>query len=400
MRRRLALLLCVLPAVSYGQQRQDWPQFLGPLRDGSAAAIAGTASLRVSWRAPVVAGHSGIVAGGRRLFTMGSDGERDYLVALDDASGKEVWRAEAGPSVGGNEPSSTPAIAGNLIVAVGSSCRVIAADAQSGRIAWQRDLAQEYKSRFAANPGCGMSPLVAGARVILPTGAREGARLVSFDAATGATQWTADTLLNSLNGAPGFARLGDTPVVLYHSAKPPGIGGVSAVNIETGQALWHADMPEGISETTPVLTAHGLLLHGWGASTMFTPPGSGASPGVRWTSKELTAQWVPSVTIGNYIYGFGGNSGDFLLCVDAQTGAVKWSERTYRGHIARGGTTLVILSESSGLLRLVAADPGGYRELRRLEVLKPGARTRTPPSFGGGTIFVRNLEEVVAIEAR
>ena len=59
-----------------------------------------------------------------------------------------------------------------------------------------------------------------------------------------------------------------------------------------------------------------------------------------------------------------------------------------------------MLSESSGLLRLVAADPARYRELRRLAVLEPGARTRTPPSIAGRMIFVRNLEEIVATEAR
>jgi outer membrane protein assembly factor BamB len=277
---------------------------------------------------------------------------------------------------------------------------VVAADAASGAIRWRRDLAQDYKSRFAASPGCGMSPLAAGSRVIVPTGAREGARLVSFDAATGATQWAASALLNSLNGAPGFATIDGTPAVLYHSGKPPGIGGVSAVNPDTGAELWHADMPEGISETVPVLTPHGLLLHGWSGSTMFGPVGRGAAPAVRWTSKDLTAQWAPAITVDTHIYGFGGNSGDFLLCVDAATGATAWSERIYRGHIARAGNTLVVLSESSGLLRLVAPDPSGYRELTRLDVLKPGARTRTPPSLAPGRIFVRNLEEIVAIDAR
>jgi len=59
-----------------------------------------------------------------------------------------------------------------------------------------------------------------------------------------------------------------------------------------------------------------------------------------------------------------------------------------------------VLSEASGLVRLVAADPSAYRELARVQVLPPGARTGTPQSVAGGRIFVRNLEELVAVAVR
>ena len=86
--------------------------------------------------------------------------------------------------------------------------------------------------------------------------------------------------------------------------------------------------------------------------------------------------------------------------MDLADGKVKWTSRIYRGHLALAGDTLVVLSESAGLLRLVAADPSGYRELANVQVLRPGARTGTPPSLAGGRIFVRNLDELVAVEVR
>jgi hypothetical protein len=46
----------------------------------------------------------------------------------------------------------------------------------------------------------------------------------------------------------------------------------------------------------------------------------------------------------------------------------------------------------------VEATPAGYREKARLEVLNRGARAETPPSFAGRRIFVRNDEEVVAVD--
>jgi hypothetical protein len=46
----------------------------------------------VRWRARLGSGYSGVVVSGGRAVTMFSDGGNDVLAALDEASGKEVWR--------------------------------------------------------------------------------------------------------------------------------------------------------------------------------------------------------------------------------------------------------------------------------------------------------------------
>lgn len=94
-----------------------------------------------------------------------------------------------------------------------------------------------------------------------------------------------------------------------------------------------------------------------------------------------------------------GHHGTFLKCAEAATGKLRWSNRIYRGFAALAGDTLVVLSESSGYLRLIGADPAAYRELSRLQVLEP-ARSGTPPAIAGTRIYVRNLEDVVALDAR
>lgn len=111
----------------------------------------------------------------------------------------------------------------------------------------------------------------------------------------------------------------------------------------------------------------------------------------------MVANDNPSVHHKGQIYGFGGQSGEFLTCLDAATGKVRWSTRIYRGHLVLAGDTLVVLSNAAGSLRLVAPDPAGYKELLKLDVLAPGARTPTPPTVAAGRIFVRNYEEIVGI---
>lgn len=220
-----------------------------------------------------------------------------------------------------------------------------------------------------------------------------GARLAAFDVATGKRLWEAADLPNSYNLSPGWMEGGDGRV-LYHHTKPPGISGVTAIDAATGATLWQIDGKTGESDATPVAVGAGrVLIETWPQVSLFDV----ASRTPVWTTPRIAAGRAPAVARNGHLYTFGGQSGEFLTCVDAATGEVTWTSRIYRGHLALAGDTLVVLSESSGLLRLVAADPAGYRELAKVQVLMPGARTGTPPSLAGRRIFVRNLEELVAI---
>ena len=59
---------------------------------------------------------------------------------------------------------------------------------------------------------------------------------------------------------------------------------------------------------------------------------------------------------------------------------------------------LAILSTAAGLLRVVEASAAGYGEKARLDLLSRGAQAAAPPSYAGRRIFVRNEEEVVAVD--
>jgi hypothetical protein len=44
------------------------------------------------------------------------------------------------------------------------------------------------------------------------------------------------------------------------------------------------------------------------------------------------------------------------------------------------------------------ASPDGYREKVRVPVFNAGATSSTGPTFAGGKLFLRNVEEIVALE--
>jgi outer membrane protein assembly factor BamB len=389
-------------ALVTAQGRPDgaWPQYLGPQRNNVAASpIEPGAALTVAWRVPLAPGTAGLAVSSRRAYTLGSEGERDYLIALNAADGEEIWRVPLGATHAdaASGPGATPAVAGDLVIALGSACSLVAVR-PDGTTAWQRGIGTEYRSRFAERGGCRMSPLVVDGRVILATGAATGARLVALDAATGKDAWAVTDLPGAPNMAVGLRESGGARQVIYLHAKPPGIAGLSAVDARNGSVLWQVDGTRSMSDTTPLAVGPDrILMQTWAHSTVFE---AGGRPAPIWSNDELSALGPPPVVHGGHIFGFGGNSGEFLKCVDARTGEARWSSRIYRGYAVLAGDTIVVLSESSGLVRLVAADPASYRELARVQALTPGARTSTPPAVAGGRIFVRNLEEVVAITAR
>jgi outer membrane protein assembly factor BamB len=98
-----------------------------------------------------------------------------------------------------------------------------------------------------------------------------------------------------------------------------------------------------------------------------------------------------------FLYGF---SGQFLVCVDAATGEPRWRQKVNAGTLIRVGRHLLILGEQSGILRVVEATPDAYRPVAEAPVLNAGAQSSTGPSYADGRIFVRNVEEMVALALR
>ena len=357
-------------------------------------------SLTIAWRVPIGPAMSAVTISEGLAYTLENDGDDDYLVALEAASGKPAWRAKIGRTHAdalNNGPGSTPAVTSGLVVVMGSSCTLSAFSARDGKPAWSVDFAQAYKTRFAARNSCFISPLVHRDLVVMPTGSMQTDRVVALDAATGKQRWSAPGVEGSLNTNTSLWTAKAGPQLLYHYFKAPGTSGIAAINLSDGSTAWAMDAESGLSNTAPMPLGNGrVLLQTWGGSFVLEAADTGAPRRV-WSSSALVALPVPAVAVGGHIYGFGGNSGEHLTCVDAATGVTKWTERTYRGAISVAGDTLVMQAEGSGLLRLIAADPTKYRELARLQVLKPGATTLARPAISNGRIYVRNLEEVVAV---
>src|SRR5947209_15912801 len=90
------LAACCLLAVGAGRA-EDWPQFLGPRRDGSSAETGLAKSWPAAgppevWSRTVGAGFAGPVVAGKRLILFHREGDQEIVEALDAGTGAGLWK--------------------------------------------------------------------------------------------------------------------------------------------------------------------------------------------------------------------------------------------------------------------------------------------------------------------
>jgi len=402
----LALLSSLLAAAQQSAPNADtgWPQWLGPFRDGRSPATsvfpaAGSVRLRVAWRRPLGLGASGLSVSGDRIVTLDSDEKGAFAVALSTRDGSLLWRVPLDAAMPDDErgPGSTPAVADGLAYVLSPACQLRALELATGTLAWHVDMKAQFESK--ARLGCVSSPLLDGERVIVQTGAPEEKRVVALDRRTGALAWSAKGVARANYGAPGLRGTGAAREVLIHHtdvSQGEPRGGVTALRADDGQLAWHHTLDRFWSWATPVpIGDDNVLVLTWNDAVLVKAPAASRPAAVVWRSPAFTAYVATPVYRDGHLYGHGG---DFLRCIRASDGSVAWEERTYPGSVALVDGHLVALSITAGLLRVVEASPQAYRERARLSVLEPGARAETPPSVVGRRIFVRNDEEVVAVD--
>ena len=253
-------LLCLLASgagTAYGQ----WPQFRGPNGSGVGSAtgypVTFSPKSNVVWKSVVPYGQSSPVIGGDRVYLTASDSGKLLTIALDAATGREVWRREIQPArthkiYKANDPASpTPAADQDGVVAFFPDFG-LAAYTRDGKDRWTLPLGP-----FNSFYGMAASPILADNMVVLVCDQRTGSFIVAVDRKTGRLQWKKERA-----GAPeGWA----TPMVLRPAggATPallvvPGSTRLDAYALESGEPRWW--MPLGSSGSMGTAVASGDTL--------------------------------------------------------------------------------------------------------------------------------------------
>ncbi len=408
-RRRSGTLACVLllAAMSVSLQAQDWPQMLGPTRNGvydgpPLGARWPAAGPPVVWRRSVGQGLSGPVVADGRLVLFHRVGNREVVEALDTGTGATLWRYDYPTSYrddfGFDEgPRAVPVVADGVIYTFGAEGHLQAVDLATGRKLWSEDT----MTRFAVPKGffgAAGSPIVEGGRVIANVGGR-GAGIVAFDAKTGRVLWQAtDDGASYSSGV--MATIGGERRAIFLTRE-----GIVALDPASGRVAfserWRSRSASSVNAASPVVVGDVLFVsaeYGPGAGA-FRMSATGLAP--IWASNDvLSTHYATSVHREGILYGFHGRQeyGPSLRAVELATGKVRWNVDQFRaGSVTLAGDWLVIMRES-GELVLADATPEGFRQLASARVLPPTVRAL--PALAGGLLYVRNDDTLVCLDLR
>ena len=381
-----------------------WTDFRGPGRDGTYGEVPvladwPAAGLTPLWKQPIGGGYASFVVARGRAFTIEQRGAQEVVAAYDVPTGRELWTnswaAEFRESMGGDGPRATPTWSNGRVYALGATGELRALDDASGKVIWRTNILDDSHARNL-DWGMAAAPLIVDDMVIVLPGGANGQSIVGYDRSTGKRMWSAlgdkqayaSPMLVTLNGV--------RQLLVVSAARM--IGVVPG----DGKVLWEYSFPtfNGINAAQPLVIGNNRVFvsasYDAGAA-MIELSGSGDHFSVRevWRNKRMKNRFSGSVLRDGVIYGL---DEGILAAIDAETGELKWKGGRYGyGQVLLAGNNLIVLTED-GDLALVRANPDRHQEITRFPVLE--GKTWNVPAISGGYLLVRNLAEMAAFDLR
>ena len=407
---RKALLIVALVAAwdTEGLRGGQWPQILGPNRNGHAEAELlnpqwPAGGPKVLWRYPLGSGYAGAAVVGERAIVFHRVGSSERVECLDAPRGRSLWKADFSASYRGGfnpdtGPRCVPLVAGSSVYVFGAAGDLHAVALESGEKRWSRALYADYHGDDGYF-GAGSTPILVGGKLLVNVGGR-GAGIVAIDPASGKTLWQASDEAASY-AAPTAIKIGGQDKAIF-------VTRLNCVLADPAAGRVTALFPFGKRGTT-VNAATPLVLDG----KLFTTASYGVGAELAsldgtiakaiWSNDEtMSSQYATPVEHNGFLYGIHGREDvgvAELRCIEAATGKLRWSKGGYGvAHLILAGDKLLI-QKADGHIALAAADSARYHELATARVTN--GPTRALPALSRGRLYVRSGEgggELVCLE--
>jgi len=399
----------------------DWPQFLGPTRDGKSPQTGldrtlGGGQPKVLWTVQLGEGYGGPAIRDGKVFVLDRQLDaRDVLRCLDLKTGTEQWRTayEAPGELAHDGSRSTPAVDERFVFTVGPFGHFHCISRATRRSVWSKHLLKDFGAELP-KWGVGQSPLLSkGWVVVCPLGAKAG--VIACDRATGKIVWQSAPVGHRKHSSAFFG--------WYASVMPGTFGGVEQFLVITndracglrasdGKLLWSytgryckIQIPGPTQIDKDRLFITGGYLSG---SAMLRVTRRGEEFGVEEVYKlgprVCGSQTHQPLLIDGHLY-LNSNSNersDGMMCLTLD-GKVKWttgrSPNFQRGNLIYADGLIYNLDGRTGILHLIQPSPDGYKELAQAKLLG-GKEIWAPMAISDGMLVLRDQSQMKCIRVR
>jgi outer membrane protein assembly factor BamB len=404
----LAWIACLLLCSSLDRTTaQEWTRFRGPNGSGVSDAKTVPASWTESdynWRLDLPGeGHSSPVLWGERLFLTSAEAGQRWVLCIDAAAGKELWRkgypfAAYKKHNMNSFATSTPAVDAERVYVLWQSreASALAALDHAGNELWSFDVGP-----FKGGHGGGVSPIVYDGMVIVGNDQEGPSSLIAVDAATGKLRWQAERRSTRATYAtPCVYQTGDRPAELIFTDWEHGI---TAIDPATGEQKWELSVFGSEVERAigSPLVAGDLVIGTCGFVTskkhLVAVRPQDAPDGVKVEEVyrfEKGAPHLPTpIVVGDLLFAI--TEQGIATCLDVKTGEQVWQQRiggNFAGSPVCAGGKLYAVDDNGTVVVLAASRE--YQELARNEL---GQLSRSTPAIAGGRLYLRTVSRLFSI---
>lgn len=386
------LVLSAFPSVKPG----EWPQWRGPNRDGVSTETGllkewPKEGPKLLWEGKGAGrGYASLAISGGRIYTMGDnlstadkDDTDEYASCFDDATGKQLWKTKLGtPWNAGKEDwqssRSTPTVDGESVYYMTPAGDLVCLATSDGKETWRKSMKMDFEGGKQDQWGYSESPLIDGERIIVTPG-KAANTMVALDKKTGKLIWSAKVAGDKGAGHASIvvSEVGGKRV--YVQTTGSHILGVLASD---GKVLWTKPIGATAVIPTPIVKddlVFAVAGYGKGGTLLKQiPDGDGVKVEQLYDYKKALANKHGGVVLlGDYLYGCSDDK-NILWCAKLTNGEVEegWKTRgTGTGSVAITAADGHLYARfANGVLALVKASPGSYKESGSFKVPHSGSR--------------------------
>lgn len=385
-----ALIGCTAAAICQ-MSPQDYPQWRGKTRDGSASAFSQPQSwpenLTLRWKVNVGEGYATPIVIGNFVYCFTRRNGMEVMTALDSKTGKFVWttgyaapyKLSSPASVHGEGPKATPLFHQGKLYTLGISGIVSAFDAATGMLLWQ--IAAPAEQPFF---GTAASPLGEKGLILVHPG--NYGPLTAFEADTGKVRWEAAG--DGAYASPVIAEIAGTRQVVATNQKS-----IAGLSLADGSLLWRYPWAPDIPAITPILHGESILVSGHNAGTAairITKRDGKWAATPSWETKDVSMFMSNPVLIRDTLFGLSHKASGQFFALDAKTGKVLWlgqPREAANTAIVKAGDLLFLLNDDGEMI-VARGSRSGFEPLKRYAVAL-GA-TWAQPAISGDRVFIKD----------